>query len=163
MKKKLIVLGIIFCPLLAKSAETSLLKIRSLFYQATEKVDSAYLLNEILIDSLTSTDLTLRGYKGMSLMLLSKHSYNPYKKIDYFKKGSSMLDKAIEEDKENIELRYLRYTVQYSAPMILNYRSALSADLSFIQHNVNSITDLDLKKRINNFLRQDKHVTTKLN
>ena len=163
MQGTLIVLAVIFTPLLEQSGETSLLKIRNLFYQATEESESAELLNALLIEPLTSNDLTLQGYKGMSLMLLSKYSYNPYKKLYYFKKGSSILDKAIEEDKENIELRYLRYTVQCEAPMILNYRFALSDDLTFIQAQVNNIKDFDLKNRINHFLYQQTYVTTEAN
>jgi hypothetical protein len=163
MKGTLIVLAVIFFPLLEQSEETSLLKIRNLFYQATEESESADLLNAMLIEPLTSSNITLQGYKGMSFMLLSKYSYNPYKKLYYFKKGSSILDKAIEEDKENIELRYLRYTVQCEAPIFLNYRSALSADLTFIQAQVNKIKDFDLKNRINHFLYQQTPVTTEVN
>jgi len=152
MKGTLIVLSVIFTPFLEQSGETNLLKIRKLFYQATEESESADLLNAMLTEPLTSSDLTLQGYKGVSFMLLAKYSYNPYTKIDYFIKGSSILDKAIEEDKENIELRFLRFTTQSEAPMILNYRSALSSDLTFIQTHVNNLNDFDLKNRINNFL-----------
>tara|TARA_B110000881_G_scaffold219145_1_gene240260 strand:+ start:387 stop:878 length:492 start_codon:yes stop_codon:yes gene_type:complete len=163
MKVTLIVLAVIFTPLLEQSEETRLLKIRKLFYQATEESESADLLNAMLIEPFTSIDLTLQGYKGMSFMLLSKYSFNPYDKIYYFKKGSSILDKAIEEDKGNIELRFLRYTVQSEAPMFLNYRSALSSDLTFIQTQVNNIKDFDLKNRINNFLYYQTLVATETN
>jgi hypothetical protein len=163
MKATLIVLAVIFTPLLEQSGETRLLKIRKLFYQSTEEAESADILNAMLLEPFTSSDLTLQGYKGMSFMLLSKYSFNPYEKIYYFKKGSSILDKAIEEDKENIELRYLRYTVQSEAPVILNYRSALSSDLTFIQTQVNNIKDFDLKNRINNFLYYQTHVATETN
>ncbi len=112
MKGTLIVLAVILTPLIEQSVDTSLLKIRTLFYQATEESESADLLMAMLIEPITSSDLTLQGYMGMSFMLLSKYSYNPYEKIYYFKKGSSILDQAIEEDKENIELRFLRFTVQ---------------------------------------------------
>ena len=89
MKGTLIVLAVILTPLLEQSEETNLLKIRDLFYQASEESESADLLNAMLIEPFTSSNITLHGYKGISYMLLSKYSLNPYKKLYYFKKGSS--------------------------------------------------------------------------
>ena len=74
MKETFILLAIIFTPFLEQSEDTSLLDIRKLFYQATEESESADLLNAMLIEPLTSKDMTLQGYKGMSFMLLSKHA-----------------------------------------------------------------------------------------
>jgi hypothetical protein len=163
MKGTLIVLAVILTPLIEQTVDTNLLKIRTLFYQATEESESADLLMAMLIEPITSSDLTLQGYMGMSFMLLSKYSYNPYEKIYYFKKGSSILDQAIEEDEENIELRFLRFTVQSEAPIFLNYRSALSSDFTFIHTHVNNIMDFDLKKRINDFLYYQKYVAAETN
>ena len=163
MKDTFILLAIIFTPFLEQSEDTSLLDIRKLFYQATEESESADFLNEMLTESLTSKDITLRGYKGISFMLLSKHAYNPYTKISYFTKGSAILDQAIQEDNENIELRFLRYTIQSEAPIFLNYRSELSLDLNFIQTQVNNLKDFDLKNRINNYLYLQKHIAAEAN
>ena len=163
MKETFILLAIIFTPFLEQSEDTSLLDIRKLFYQATEESESADFLNEMLTESLTSKDITLRGYKGISFMLLSKHAYNPYTKISYFTKGSAILDQAIQEDNENIELRFLRYTIQCEAPIFLNYRSELSLDLKFIQTQVNNLKDFDLKKRINDYLDEQTNVADEIN
>lgn len=163
MKETFILLAIIFTPFLEQSEDTSLLDIRKLFYQATEESESADLLNEMLTESLTSKDITLWGYKGMSFMLLSKHANNPYTKISYFTKGSAILDQAIQEDNENIELRFLRYTIQCEAPLFLNYKSELSLDLNFIKTQVNNLKDFDLKNRINNYLYLQKHIASEAN
>ena len=163
MKDTFILLAIIFTPFLEQSEDTSLFDIRKLFYQATEESESADFLNEMLTESLTSKDITLRGYKGISFMLLSKHAYNPYTKISYFTKGSAILDQAIQEDNENIELRFLRYTIQCEAPIFLNYKSELSLDLNFIKTQVNNLKDFDLKNRINNYLYLQKHIAAEAN
>ena len=163
MKETLIILAVIFTPFLEQSGDTNLLNIRKIFYQATEESESANLLNAMLTEPLTSKDITLEGYRGMSFMLLSKHASNPYNKMSYFTKGSEILDKAIQEDNENIELRFLRYTIQCEAPIFLNYKSELSLDLNFIKTQVNNLKDFDLKNRINNYLYLQKHIAAEAN
>tara|TARA_B110000196_G_C21144410_1_gene665725 strand:- start:2594 stop:3085 length:492 start_codon:yes stop_codon:yes gene_type:complete len=155
MKKAIIILGCLLTPMFSQGSETSLIEIREIFYQATEKSESAELLNTILTNKLISKDVTLQGYKGVSLMLLARYALSPYKKIYYFNKGKTLLENAIEKDRENIELRYLRYTVQLKAPKFLNYKYALSNDLNLIMIHLCEINDLDLKSRIKHFLDQN--------
>lgn len=155
MKKVIIIILVcLLTPLKSQASDTSLIEIREIFYQATQSSEAADLLNTILTDNVISKDITLQGYKGVSLMLLAKYTLNPYKKIYYFNQGKIALDNAIREEVENIELRYLRYTVQLKAPQFLNYNGALSDDLYFIKSNLYNINDLDLKSRINNFFDQ---------
>jgi len=161
--KILITIAIVLTPMLSMAADTSLLEIRKLFYEASKDSDAANELNQILVDSITTGDITLQGYKAMALMLLAKHSYNPYKKLDLFNQGKLLLDGSIYIAPENIELRYLRYTVQCEAPYILNYRYALSADLNFINARLETLIDLDLKNRIEKFFIQKSDNTAKAN
>jgi hypothetical protein len=155
MKKVIIIiLGILLTPIRSQASDTSIIEIREIFYQATQSSEAADLLNTILTDNLISKDITLQGYKGVSLMLLAKYTLNLYKKMYYFNQGKIALDNAIREQVDNIELRYLRYTVQLKAPQFLNYNGALSDDFYFIKSNLYNINDLDLKSRINNFFDQ---------
>jgi hypothetical protein len=155
MKKVIIIILVcLLTPLKSQGSDTSLIEIREIFYQATQSSEAADLLNTILTDNLISKDITLQGYKGVSLMLLAKYTLNLYKKMYYFNQGKIALDNAIREQVDNIELRYLRYTVQLKAPQFLNYNGALSDDFYFIKSNLYNINDLDLKSRINNFFDQ---------
>ena len=155
MKKVIIIiLGCLLTPIRSQASDTSIIEIREIFYQATQSSEAADLLNTILTDKLISKDITLQGYKGVSLMLLAKYTLNLYKKMYYFNQGKIALDNAIREQVDNIELRYLRYTVQLKAPQFLNYNGALSDDFYFIKSNLYNINDLDLKSRINNFFDQ---------
>ena len=156
MKKVIIIILVcLLTPLKSQASDTSLIEIREIFYQATQSSEAADLLNTILTDNVISKDITLQGYKGISLMLLAKYTLNPYKKLYYFNQGKIALDNAIREQVENIELRYLRYTVQLKAPQFLNYEYALSNDLNFIMEHLCEISDLDLKSRIEHFLDQN--------
>jgi hypothetical protein len=98
----------------------------------------------------------LMGYKAGATMIMAKHVVNPFTKLSYFKKGKSMLEKAISVDAKNIELRFLRYTIQTNVPSFLGYKTNVSSDHLFLTRSVNSLKDSQLKKIINAYLKQHK-------
>ena len=96
----------------------------------------------------------LLGYKGGATMLMATHVVNPFSKLSYFKNGRIALEKAIQADKNNVELRFLRYTVQTNIPSFLGYNSHLEKDRIFLKESVNGVKDNDLKKIITSYLKQ---------
>lgn len=97
----------------------------------------------------------LFGYRAGATMMMAKHLFNPFSKLSYFKKGVSMLEKAIEHDQKNIELRFLRYTIQTNVPAFLNYHMNIEADKSFLIHSKDKLNDPALKKIINAYLAKN--------
>ena len=85
-------------------------------------------------------------------MLMAKHVINPFSKLSYFKKGKLMLENAIKADYTNVELRFLRYTIQTNVPGFLNYTSEKNLDRTFIAQSLPKLKDQDLKKIISEFL-----------
>lgn len=63
------------------------------------------------------------AYKDAAKMTLANCVGNPWKKYQYFKRGKGELEKAIELEPENIEIRFLRFAVQINLPGILNYNN----------------------------------------
>lgn len=94
------------------------------------------------------------GYKGGATMLMATHVFNPFSKFSYFKKGRIILEKAIQADKNNVELRFLRYTVQTNAPSFLGYSSDIEKDLIFLNESISGVKDNELKKIIASYLKQ---------
>lgn len=74
----------------------------------------------------------LLGYKGMSELMMCNHLGNPLQKLAYFKKGKALLEKAIRQDANNAELRFMRFCVQKNAPALLNYSNKLEEDRAFL-------------------------------
>lgn len=126
--------------------------IRDLYQKAPE--DESKTIE--LINKLQGSDIgtTLQGYKGAATMLMAKHAFNPYQKVKYFNEGKAILEKAIQSDKNNIELRYLRYTIQVNAPSFLGYQSNMNEDKTFLQQHVEGVTDTYLKTKIVSFLNR---------
>lgn len=105
-----------------------------------------------LIESLKNIDETksplLGGYKGCAAMIMAKHVFNPFMKLSYFNKGKRILEKAIETDKSNVELRYLRFTVQTNSPSFLGYKKDMPGDRAFLVQMLPVIDDTYLRNAI---------------
>lgn len=66
-----------------------------------------------------------------------------------------MLEKAIQFDQKNIELRFLRYTFQTNVPSFLNYNDNKENDRVFLLQSLNRLNDLKLKNIISNYLKKE--------
>lgn len=97
------------------------------------------------------------GFRAMAMMMMCKHAFNPAEKLVFFKKGKSLLEMAIEKERDNVELRYFRFSTQCKLPGILNYDSNLKEDKLFLliylkRENRSKSRDSDLFQRIKVFL-----------
>ena len=102
-------------------------------------------------NNLTPTEL---GYLGATKMLLAKHYFNPFNKLEIFNEGRTDLDNALKKDKNNAELVFLRYSCAKNAPHFLNYYQNIATDKLFLENVVTTMTDNDLKNRIILFLKK---------
>ncbi len=97
------------------------------------------------------------GYTGATKMILAKHAFNPFVKLSYFNSGKRQLEAAILKDSQNVELVFLRYATQVSAPSILNYTQHLAADRKFILQTKNyKHLDEQLIHTIRSFMMEQK-------
>lgn len=138
------------------SAADNIVHVRQQFYQAVKNKTVAKQFYSEMKSVNFNSDKTLLGYKGMSNMIMAKFEFNPFSKWNYFSIGRDLLEKAINTDKNNIELRCLRLSVQANAPFFLNYSSNIKEDKKFILSAYKYVTDPDLKNRIQDFLNSAK-------
>lgn len=129
-----------------------LIEVRSKISQSFE--DEA-VCNE-LYDKFSKANLTgdflLIGYKGALEMAKAKHYINPFKKLSHFKTGRDILEEAIKQDVNNIELRFLRLTIQVNVPGFLGYHNELLADKTFITAHLDLLESDELRKTITTFI-----------
>jgi len=134
-----------------------LIEIRELYYEASQKEEGVEKLEKKL-NAYENLSIIV-GYKGANEMLKSKYAWNPYSKFSHFSDGKKLLEKAIKSDENNIELRYLRYSIQTNAPSFLGYADDIEKDKKFILNNFNASKDKDLKKRIYDYMAQSEYWT----
>jgi hypothetical protein len=136
----------------AKSPEIE--DVRVLFHKAESSQKVCVELIELLEPYNEKNNALFLGYRASATMLMAKHLINPFSKLSYFKKGKLMLEKAIEFDQKNVELRFLRYTIQTNVPSFLNYSEDKKRDKLFLLQSLNSLNDQKLKNIISNYLKK---------
>lgn len=140
----------------ALAQDEELINLRELYYGASK---SARVTDTFVerVDAIPHETPLILGYRGMSSLLRASHAFNPYSKIKYFKEGRALLEKAIERDPENPELRFFRYSVQTNAPFFLGYSDSIKDDeellIKYVARTRSSKVEEDLRIRVSNYLR----------
>jgi hypothetical protein len=136
-----------------------LIQLRELYYKAKSDKQSAEAFCEAAVSAKGIDKHLITGYAGISWMMKAEHAFNPYNKLSYFFKGRDLLEAAIAGDKNNAELRFLRYCVQTNAPGFLGYNGNKTADKALIAACYPLMKDNDLKKRIRDYMLSGNHCT----
>jgi hypothetical protein len=155
---------LILCFILVQStvlfaSDQELENIRLLFHKAESSQKVCLELIERLRPYDEDNNVLFMGYRACATMLMAKHVFNPFSKLSYFKKGREMLEKAIQFDKNNIELIFLRYTIQTNVPSFLNYNESKDNDSFFLVNSLKKLNDQKLKKIITAYLSSNKTVS----
>jgi len=77
-----------------------------------------------------------KAYNGVSYLLMAKHHWNPYRKMEYVNKGLEIINQAIIANPTEIESRFLRFTVEENLPTIISFTSHIQADKTYILANL---------------------------
>ncbi|WP_370583514.1 hypothetical protein [Pedobacter sp. ASV12] len=130
----------------AKASETDMERIRVNYVKAAsdKKVCGA------MIDELSETHRSPlhQAYLGGFKAIWAKHAFNPFAKLATFNKGKKYIEQAVSEDPQNVEIRFIRLSVQKNCPSFLGYDSQIEKDRQFIVANRGSVTSAQLKKML---------------
>lgn len=102
----------------------------------------------------------ITGYYASGLAIRAKYLYNPFSKLDHFKRGTKLLDKTIAKDKMNIELLFMRFCIQTVSPIFLGYDKEIQGDIILIVKHFMTI-DPDVRPLVGEYLLQDVHCAEK--
>ena len=112
------------------------LSIREEFH--SQKITQAY-LDETQSDAQWDLNPLVMAYVGVSETMMAENAFWPGEKWNYFNSGKEKIEKAIDQSKDNPELRYLRLLVQLNAPSFLSYDESIEKDLEFY---INRLTNI---------------------
>jgi len=93
------------------------------------------------------------AYLGAYQTIWANHVFNPLSKLATFKKGKNNIELAISKEPENVEIRYIRFSVQKNAPAFLRYNSHLKEDRDFLVKNKKNINSDFVQKNIETLLK----------
>ena len=101
--------------------------IKSEVYRAIESSFVTDSLYRVLKSGGTKNPLIV-GYIGTLEALKAKHSWNPYNKIRYVAMSQKTMKKAVEQDPNNLEIRFMRFSIQHYTPSFLGFSKDLEED-----------------------------------
>jgi hypothetical protein len=147
---------LVSCFLLLTSALTfaqdiTLDEVRKKYPLATTNDSVCKELYNALNGRTNQTDI-LSGYTGGITMLMTKSTANPFSKAEYFKNGKKLLEDAISNNKNDIELRFLRFSIQDNLPSTLGYNKNSEEDKNYIMKYLPMLDKREVRKIIANYL-----------
>jgi|GEM_PF-1265576 len=125
---------VLFCIWWNGMCPAALQQLRLDFYAAEKSKTSVNVLKRDVESSSDIGAALLLGYKGIAEILLCKYLNDPFGKLSHFRTGKKQLENAIAADDHNVELHFLRYTVQTNVPVFLGYHSDEDADRQLLMN-----------------------------
>lgn len=151
MKFYSLVAVLVMSTLMAFSSVHSIEDIRKKYQLAVYDSKVTNALSDKL-SKIENPDALTLAYKGCTEALKAKHAWNPYNKLDYMNSFDKIINEAISKSPDDIEIRFLRYSVQLNTPKYLGLSKNLAEDKSMI-------VNLFLQKKFKN---KDKVLVTEI-
>lgn len=133
--------------------------VRSLFYEASLNKSAAAKFSKALSVVDENSSPVLLCYKGVAEMMQAKHVFNPFNKLAKFKTGKLMIEESISRDPDDLELRFLRFSIQSNLPGFLNYDAQIPGDKKKLINGYSRIKDVELRRRVLDYLSTSKYCT----
>lgn len=106
-------------------------EIRNLYLEARESAKQADAFYQQLEVNDRENGLIL-AYWASAQALKAKHMFNPFSKLALLQKAAQNFKQAIENNPNDIEMRFLRYTVEVNTPSFVNLSQHLVEDKELI-------------------------------
>lgn len=108
-----------------------------------------------LMESVALNTPVKKAYKGASLMMYSKQSGELRQML---KEGKKLIEEAVKEAPTDIEVHFIRLSVQEHLPKIVPYRSNIVEDKDFILQNLGNESE-KMRKYIKGYISKSKVFT----
>lgn len=107
-------------------------QIRKLFYEAVESEEKLKELENLFENKFSDKALiynpVLLAYSGAIEALKAKHAFNPFSKFSYVLSSLEILERAVNCDEQNLEIRFIRFSILHNLPGIFGYSKERKAD-----------------------------------
>mgnify|MGYP001092261465 CR=1 FL=1 len=135
-------------------------QIRKEFKLATNNRESALALRKEPESVSQQDNMVLVAYKGAVMALSAKYTRENMERKNLFKDGVSLLEYAVSQKPENIEIRCLRFSIQENSPKFLKYKSNIQEDKAFILNQYENTNSKAVKDFVKSFVLQSAEFNT---
>lgn len=106
--------------------------LRNEFYAAIEDENKNVALEEFIIrkysENYSDYSPIVLAYYGGVQALKAKHAFNPISKLSHLISGLNRLEEALNKSPDNLEIRFMRFSILDHVPGILGYSEEREAD-----------------------------------
>lgn len=127
----------------------SLENVRNAYITAATSEEKALHFYE-LMEKFPSENPIISAYTGASQMIYAKYAK---KKAELLKSGKNLIENAIKNQPNDIEIRLIRLSVQENLPKIVPYRKNINEDKKFILENIDK-QPITIQKYIGNYIKK---------
>lgn len=127
-------------------------EIRDLYRKAPVDKTAAKALDRKMLPVDSNAAPVLFCYKGANEMVQAKYALNPVVKLEKFNRGKAWITQALKRDSLDLEMHFIRFSIQGNLPAFLGYRDDISGDKKFLLLHIKDCRDSDLKKMVIDYL-----------
>ncbi|WP_345954753.1 hypothetical protein [Mucilaginibacter sp. PAMB04168] len=127
-------------------------------------------LTDSLYNSLAATtnkSPILTCYFGVVQALKAKHAWNPYFKVKHLNDSEKTLQQAVSREPDNMEIRFMRFSIEHNVPGFLGYGKHLTDDrnemIKQLERKYYATADHEVVVTIIKFLLDSKRCTAEQN
>ena len=146
----MVIWGLLF-PAKVLSQGNTIQDIRHEFYKSTLDYKYASPLLEKLKGIETPSALEL-AYTGATEAILAKPGWNIFKKMGHLKRSRDCLDHAVALDFKDVEIRFLRLSIEYHLPGYLGLSPNITQDKQMILDSMDHFENKDLAEEMVDFI-----------
>ncbi|WP_258102349.1 hypothetical protein [Marinoscillum pacificum] len=135
---------LLFISLLHSSStgNDELVQLREGFRQAVvnQEVDAFY--HQVTVNN--SDESIIKAYTACAYAMKAKTTWNPFTKLSQVRMYEQLMTEAYLKSPDNIELRFLRFSIEYNLPSWLGMSDHLDEDQQYIASHTMDIQELML-------------------
>lgn len=133
--------------------EMSLTEIRNEYFYASFGSELIEGFNNKLLKIKKRTPIIV-AYDAATKAVMTRTTWNWFKKLDYLDESRDLFEEAVKEDPKNVEIRFLRFTVEERIPGYLGYSDHMEIDKVVILKYLENYDSKKIAPEISNFLKE---------
>jgi tetratricopeptide (TPR) repeat protein len=134
MSRLLLFILLIVCMPSVQAAKATNYKLSELRveYLAASKDEDAAKEFYAKMEKYTGQEPVVLSYKAASEAVMAKYVWNPYFKMKHLNAAMDLFEEAVSLNRENPEIRFLRFIVEYHIPGYLNMSQHMAEDKAIV-------------------------------
>lgn len=140
-----------FCGKISAQESKDIIRLR--LFAAVKDASLSPALLEDLYQIKPKDELTL-GYIATTEALMAKNTWNPFRVFHHLNQSKKFFDSALKNNMQNIEIRFMRLSVEENLPSYLGYSKHIDEDSKFILEHLDQLKQYKLNRNLSFFIVQ---------